>query len=169
MWSIINTFFSVVAPQCRSWDISRHLSNTTFSSEVEEQESKKLKVPLKGSWDPWGPNVKQGAKWGVRKWCRRSGWGINLWLVFQNVYLAVKVWTGAERPVNGGEYCLLTLSLMLFHTAASEKGKKVYLGQYGSILVNSLYALQQNTLYRKIQLTSKHIPHPLSCFMKKLW
>lgn len=65
-------------------------------------------------------------------------------------------------------YCSYLLCYSIQLLLFLRRGKKVDIGQYASILVNSLYVLEQNAVYRKIQLTSKHVPHPLSCFMEKL-
>lgn len=92
IWSIINTFlFCGVASQCESWDISMHFSNSTCSTEVEEWESKKVKVPLKGSWDTQGPNVKCGGKARSKKVMEEISICSNLWSVFQNVDLVVNL------------------------------------------------------------------------------
>lgn len=65
MWSMINIFFPVAAPQCRSSETFQSIFQTSFSSEVEEQENKKM--PLKGSRCTWRPNARHGGKARRRK------------------------------------------------------------------------------------------------------
>lgn len=81
----------------------------------KNEKMKNLKCPWKAARIPEGQMQSMEGKRGERKWWEWSGLGINLWLVFQNIDLVIKLWTGAEMSVNGFEYCLLQGLPVLFY------------------------------------------------------